>query len=109
MTEQERADYYQAHKDDLEEWGEYERPKRRRSRGLSATITIRLMPAEAAHLRQIAERGRMTYSEVLRAALAAYGRPEPVLAHVSGTAPLSFNLTLPPRQTWTGGAALARE
>lgn len=76
-SEAERARFYQEHKDDPEIWGDAEEPPRRRpSRaGLSATITVRFSPEEAALIGCLARRAGTTYSEILRRALRAYGEP----------------------------------
>ena len=77
QTEQELADFYQAHKDDPDIWGDPEpAPRRpgRPSKGLSATITVRFTPEEVALIRKAAQiTGAPTYSEILRNALKAYG------------------------------------
>lgn len=75
MTEQELADFYQAHKDDPDLWGEMEKPPRRArgrpSRGLSAIITVRFTPKEAAIIRREAETTGATYSDIIRNAIRA--------------------------------------
>lgn len=75
MTEQELADFYQAHKDDPDLWGEMEKPTRRRrgrpSRGLSAIITVRFTPEEAAIIRKEAQTTGATYSDIIRSAIRA--------------------------------------
>jgi hypothetical protein len=74
QTEQEWADFYQAHKHDTEIWGEPEpapvahspgRPGSKRG----ALITIRLTPDEAAIIRREAEETEATYSDVIRNAI----------------------------------------
>jgi hypothetical protein len=78
QTEQEWAEFYQAHKDDPELWEEPEpAPRGRRpgrpSQGMTETITVRFTPAEAEIIRQAAaaEEG-MTFSEAVRRAVRAY-------------------------------------
>lgn len=73
-TEQEWADFYQAHKDDPAIWGEPEpapirRPRGRPSQGRSAVITVRFTPDEAAIIRREAEASETTYSDVIRHAV----------------------------------------
>src|SRR5205085_12639200 len=74
QTEQEWADFYQAHKDDPDIWGDPEpaplkRPRGRPSQGRSAVITVRFTPEEAAIIRREAEAMEVTYSEVIRRAI----------------------------------------
>jgi hypothetical protein len=75
QTEQEWADFYQAHKDDPEIWGEpVASPIRkvgRPSRGLAMRITVRFSPDEAAIIRRIAEEQEVPLSEVVRQAVLA--------------------------------------
>ena len=83
MTEQEVADYYQAHKDDLDDWEEVPPPPRRGrpSKGLKFAITIRFSKEESAIIRRAAEVEGATFSEAVRRAVRAYGEqvaPHPV-------------------------------
>jgi hypothetical protein len=69
MSEAERAKYYQAHKDDEDEWGEPERPpssfpKRR----LASMISVRFSPDEARAIRQAAEAADESLSQFVRMA-----------------------------------------
>ena len=72
-TEQEWADYYQAHKDDPDLWGEpVPAPKRSRgrpSRNMGARISVRFTPEEMEGIRAISEKEDLTYSEVVRRAV----------------------------------------
>ena len=74
-TEAELAAYYEAHRDDPNEWEELPSPsplKRSRgrpSRGFRATITVRFTEAEAELIRREASRTESTYSEVVRRAV----------------------------------------
>lgn len=73
-TEQEWADFYQAHKADPDIWGDPEpgpikRPRGRPSQGRSAVITVRFTPEEAAIIRREAEATEGTYSDVIRRAV----------------------------------------
>lgn len=76
--DQELADYFQAHKDDPEEWGEAEPApefvRKRKSRDLSMKITVRFTPAEGELIRSEATRLRLPYSEVVRRAVQHLGR-----------------------------------
>jgi hypothetical protein len=77
QTEQEWADYYQAHKDDPEEWGDpvppppavLKRARGRPSQRRSAVITVRFTPEEMAIVRQDARAHESTYSDVIRRAV----------------------------------------
>jgi hypothetical protein len=77
MTEQELADYYQAHRDDPDEWEEIEPPIKRGpgrpSRGLSDMIAARFTPEETAIIRRASESLQLNYSEVLRRLVRDYG------------------------------------
>ncbi|MFE9604768.1 plasmid mobilization protein [Streptomyces hokutonensis] len=69
--EQERAAYYEAHKDDEGEWGEPEAPAQPRRR-LASMISVRLAPEESQLVRDAAERAGVSVSAFIRsAALAA--------------------------------------
>jgi uncharacterized protein (DUF1778 family) len=73
----ERAEYYQQHKDDGDVWGEDESSAPdARQRPLRATITVRLTPDDAALLRRAAKALDVGYSEVVRKALEAFLRPK---------------------------------
>lgn len=81
-TEQELAEYFQAHKDDPEEWGDAESApefvRKRKSRDLSMKITVRFTPDEGALIRSEAARLKLPYSEVVRRAVQHLVRPEPL-------------------------------
>jgi hypothetical protein len=81
QTEQELADYYQAHKDAPGFWDGWERvdppvnPRRgpgRPGHGLSARVAVRLTTEEVTWLGQEAAATGQTFSEILRAALQAF-------------------------------------
>ena len=78
-TEQELADYFQARKDDPEEWGDAEPApefvRKRKSRDLSMKITVRFTPAEGGLIRSEATRLKLPYSEVVRRAVQHLVRP----------------------------------
>lgn len=70
-TEEELTAFYQAHKDDPDVWGDAvappaDMPQRRE---LSATITIRLNPEEAALIRKRAKETGQSYSDLVRNAV----------------------------------------
>lgn len=80
-TEQELADYFQAHKDDEDEWEEAPPPsfaKKRKSRELSMKITVRFTPEEGDLIRSEATRLKLPYSEVVRRAVQHLVRPAPL-------------------------------
>jgi hypothetical protein len=62
------ADYYQAHKDDPEEWGEPQRAPRSRSRRLAAMISVRFTPDEEQVVRQAALDTGQSVSHFIRQA-----------------------------------------
>lgn len=66
-SERERAAYYEANKDDPDEWGEAKPPTRPRRR-LASMFSVRLAPAEAAVVRQAAESSGISVSAFLRTA-----------------------------------------
>ncbi len=79
-TEQELADFYQAHKDNLDMWEPVETPpfaiprgSGRSSQRLRATITVRFTPEETAIVHRVAEREDIPFTEVVRRAVRAYG------------------------------------
>jgi hypothetical protein len=87
QTEQEWADYYQAHKDDPDEWGDpVPAPKRRPGRpseGRSVAFTVRFTPEEFELIARDAELHELRYSEAIRRAVRLLSsnesadRPEP--------------------------------
>lgn len=80
-TEAERAAYFEAHKDDLDEWEEAEGPKPRRR--LASMISVRLSPREAEIVREAAQRETVSVSAFIRqAALQAALGPQ---THYTGT------------------------
>jgi hypothetical protein len=64
------ARFYQEHKDDPDVWGEPEEdaPPARKG-GLSATISVRFSPEEAAAIREVAQELDVPYSEIVRRAV----------------------------------------
>lgn len=81
-TEQELADYFQAHKDDPDDWrdaeAEPELARKRKSRDLSMKISVRFTPDEGALIRSEAARLKLPYSEVVRRAVQHLVRPAPL-------------------------------
>lgn len=73
VTDREFADYFQAHKDDPEEWSDAEPApefvRKRKSRDLSMKIAVRFTLDEGALIRSEAARLKLPYSEVVRRAV----------------------------------------
>ena len=73
QTEQEWADYYQAHKDDPEVWGDVvpppKKPRGRPSQNMGARISVRFTPEEMKSIRAKSQEEGVTYSEVVRRAV----------------------------------------
>lgn len=73
MDERSRVAHYRLHKDNPDDWGEVEQPEVAPTRGqMTATITVRFSPQEANLIRHEAKSRRISYSEVVRAAVAMY-------------------------------------
>lgn len=64
--------------------------KERRPR-LQMSVTVRFTPAEADAIRDTAQRWGLTYSEVVRRAVAAYTSPGAVTVGTSSTTTLEMN------------------
>ncbi len=95
-TEEERAAYYEQHKDDPEVWGEaIEAPEPQGRRTLRATVTIRLTEEEATLVREQAKRLGQTYSDVIRTAILDMLQPRFSIEQ-GGSAGLVFNDPWPP-------------
>lgn len=81
-TDQELADYFQAHKEDTEEWGDAEPApefvRKRKGRDLNMKITVRFTLDEGALIRSEAARLKLPYSEVVRRAVQHLVRPAPL-------------------------------
>ena len=74
MPDNDDAQYYQAHKDDEDEWGEPESGPGRPRRRLASMISVRFSPAEARVIRAEAERRGQSVSQFIRhAALSECG------------------------------------
>lgn len=76
QQEAELAAYYQQHKDDDDAWGEVEpTPASVGRRALDATITVRFSAAEAEQIRQLAKAHGLSYSAIVRRAVAHFTQP----------------------------------
>jgi mobilization protein NikA len=76
MTQRD-ADYYQAHKDDSEEWGEPQPTPKSQRRRLVAMISVRFSPEEERAVRRAAQQmGRSVSNFIRQAALKAAGYRE---------------------------------
>jgi hypothetical protein len=70
------AAYFEARRDDPDEWGDaVEAEPTPRRTGLAATITVRFTEEEAAAIRRLAKEADLTYSEIVRRAVQAFTRP----------------------------------
>ena len=67
MNAEDRADYYQAHKDDPDEWGEPQAGPRRRQR-MASVLSVRFAPDEVDAIRAEADRQGLSVSAFVRAA-----------------------------------------
>jgi hypothetical protein len=85
--EEAQAQYYQAHKDDVDGWGEPERPPSSSKRRLATMISVRFSPDEARIVRQAAESANESLSQFVRkAALQRCQRHQYGPLSISGTA-----------------------
>jgi hypothetical protein len=60
------ADYYQAHKDDSEEWGDPQPVQRSRKRRLAAMLSVRFTPEEEDEIRRAAQAKGASVSQFIR-------------------------------------------
>jgi len=84
-----RAQYYQAHKDDEDEWGEPEQPPKssKPKRRLASMISVRFSPQETKMIRRAAEAAGESVSQFVRKAALHRGHPRHYLVvSISGTA-----------------------
>lgn len=104
MNEQERAAFYQEHKDDPSIWGEAEEPDApRTSRALSATITVRFPPHEAESIRNMAKAWQLSYSDIVREAVRLFAARAPLnTPNLSVNYACSNQLTPPPPKVTRG-------
>jgi hypothetical protein len=69
------AEYYQAHKDDPEEWAEPRTARKPAKRRLAAMISVRFTPEEEDLVRQAAAERGESVSHFVRAAALMHARP----------------------------------
>ncbi|ERR1039457_6214976 len=96
--ERERAAHYETHKDDPDEWGDGT-PRSKPRRRLASMFSVRLAPAEAAVVREAAEKRGMSVSAFLRAAALAEaleGRRIPTRLMTSSGAALTITILAGP-------------
>ncbi|MPZ13341.1 MAG: ribbon-helix-helix protein, CopG family [Chloroflexi bacterium] len=92
-TENERAAFYEAHKDDPDVWEPTEGAATPRGRGeMTATITVRFSAEEAETIRRRAKESGSTYSEVIRDAVRRCGNSEAWIELPAGGTSLIANL-----------------
>jgi len=72
------AEYYQAHRDDEDEWGDAVEPAPRPRRRLAAMISVRFAPEEADLVRAAAEAEGSSVSDFLRQAALERAAQEPL-------------------------------
>lgn len=76
---EEEAAYYEAHRDDPEEWGDpIEAPIVAPKSGLAISVTVRFSPEDAEAIRATARLENKTYSEVVRTAVQRYTQPDAI-------------------------------
>ncbi len=93
MTQRD-ADYYQAHKDDPEEWGEAQPAPKSKRRRLAAMISVRFTPEEEHAVRQVAQSlGKSVSAFIRQAALKAAGVRESHTEAVSISALCRYSTT----------------
>ena len=84
--EKARAKYYQAHKDDPDEWGKPERSPASAKRRLASMISVRFSPDEATTIRRAAEAVDESVSQFVRkATLQRCQHQRATVASVTGT------------------------
>lgn len=110
MSEETRAQYYQTHKDDEDEWGEPERPASAKRR-LASMISVRFSPDEAKMIRRAAESIDESVSQYVRkATLQRCQRQRHLVSSISGTTQEIYRLQLASSSTtWTDGGPEASE
>jgi uncharacterized protein (DUF1778 family) len=87
------ADYYQAHKDEPEEWGEAEPARKPKSRRLAAMISVRFTPEEEQMVREAALNANESVSHFIRRAALEETRSRQVSTRVASISALSTTST----------------
>ena len=87
------ADYYQAHKDEPEEWGEAEPAPKSRSRRLAAMISVRFTPEEEEIVREAALNVNESLSHFIRQAALKEARSRGGSTKVASPSALSTTST----------------
>jgi hypothetical protein len=101
MTQRD-ADYYQAHKDDPEEWGEPQPAPKSQRRRLVAMISVRFSPEEEQAVRRAAkEVGKSVSTFIRHAALKAAGYQDQAAHAVPRTPTATTSTTSVARTTKT--------
>ena len=79
-TEEERAGFHEDHRSNAAVWEEVEESIRSPKRtGLSASITVRFSPDEAASIRRLAKESGLSYSDIVRQAVESFTASQFVL------------------------------
>ena len=120
--ERDWAAFYEQHKDNPEIWGEPEEgTPPARGQGLSATITVRFPPEEAAKIRDLAKVLGVSYSDIVRTAVRAFIYPRSIAGYKDTHFPIAnqvwprleheqrISCRLSNARTSTGSLALVRE
>jgi len=89
MNENDRGDYYEANRDDHEEWGDAVPTKPRRK--LASMISVRLSPEETQEIRRAAEESGLSVSAFLRDAAVRQAR---FINNVAPSGPSSLTSTV---------------
>jgi len=99
-NEETRAQYYQAHKDDEDEWGEPEQPPASQKRRLASMISVRFSPDEVKMIRWAAKTVDESVSQFVRkAALQRCLRQRHLATSISGTMQEAYRLQI--ATNWT--------
>lgn len=112
MSEETRAQYYQTHKDDADEWGVPERPSASPRRRLASMISVRFSPAEATLIRRAAEAVGESVSQFVRKAALQRCQPHRQIApSITGTMQGMYRVQIDASywKTFTDGGPHARE
>jgi hypothetical protein len=87
------ADYYQAHKDDPEEWGDPQSAEKPKKRRLAAMISVRFTPEEEEEIRRAAQSNGTSVSQFIRETALKEARPRPSKAPAVPISAVSFTST----------------